>query len=707
MRSLFIALLVIFSTYNFSQVSKMNAELRFLAEEKNIENLQLNVLVEGNIDDLLNSQNQNQFKVVYRTQNIASISCSYASLNSLIEKGLFQHAELASAKYRPLNDTMVYRDRIKQVKLWTSPLPQAYNGNGILIGIIDTGIDFSHPDFKDSLGKTRILYIWDQNVTGTVNAPAPFNYGREWTSTQINNNQCTHSDAANYGHGTHVAGIAAGNGLANGTHEGVASKAQLIVVALDFNRIGPTIADAVTYIFNKAQQLNQPCVINASVGDYYGSHDGTDLEAQLINAQLKNYPGRVLVAAAGNAGTDKFHVKTQSSSTDTVFSWIKNNTNLLEYWCYGDTSQFRNLRISIGANRNSFTNLGKTTFRNYKAGLSSVKRDTIFRNAKRIGIVEMAASVNSSGVCEWYYKIKPDSLNTYWRIETTGNGLHHAWNFDFVSSGLPSVAQYPKMTKHLMPDTFYTMVSGFQNSDEVITVGNYVNLSQYKDVNNQTQSLGFIGGRISQSSSNGPTRDGRIKPDIAATGESVFSAIVLSLKALFISNQPYKVALGGYHLLGGGTSAASPVVAGLAALYLQRYPSASNQQVKDAIRFCAYQDDYTGHNLPNSQWGFGKLDGKAVMTCSDVKVFTGLTSQHQNEIQFFPNPVEDQLQINVKANQGSYQLFDSKGDCLYKNNFDTSPLQLDLKSILPNYHGLILMRMETNQEQYTIKFIKE
>lgn len=705
-------LLLLFFTFigyiSFCQENKMGNSLKFLSDEQKNDAFKLNVLVEGDITKLLEAKNTFDFELLYHQNQFASITCNYKTLQNLINEKIIHYTEIPSARKRILNDTMIYRNRIKQVKLWTSPLPQAYNGEGILIGIIDSGTDFSHPDFKDSLGKTRIQFLWDQNVSGTTFAPMPYNYGREWNATQINNNQCTHSDAAYYGHGTHVAGIAAGNGLANGKNEGVAPKANLIVVALNFNRAGPTIADAVNYIFSKAQQQGKPCVINASVGDYYGSHDATDLEAKLIDAQLSNKPGRALIAAAGNAGAYKYHVKTPSVVTDTVFTWLRNNVNTLEYWCYGDTNQFKNLKISCGVNRNNFFDLGKTTFRNYKAGLSAVKRDTIFYNSKRIGIVEMSSSVNSSGVCEWYYKVRKDTLNTFWRIETTGSGLHHAWNFDFVSNGLPSTAQYPKITKYMMPDTFYTMVSSFQNSEEVITVGNYVNLYQYRNVNNQIKSLGETGGKIAITSSSGPTRDGRIKPDITATGNSVFSAIVLSLKPYFVNNEPDKVALGGFHILGGGTSAAAPVVAGLAALYLQRYPTASNLQIKDAIRYCAYKDDYTSSNLPNYQWGFGKLDGKAAMSCNDVKVFTGIKASDENLLSCYPNPTSDKVLFNLKnAGEGRYSVYNLTGSKIYENVFENHSFEIDLNAICSDYKGLLLVKVESLQTVFSVKVIKQ
>ena len=119
-----------------------------------------------------------------------------------------------------------------------------------------------------------------------ANTPTAFGYGQEWTNTEIDFGLCTHDDTPHFGHGTASSGIAAGNGLAIHKYAGAAPKADLVVVALDFTRVGFTIADAVQYIVAKANVLNKPFVINASVGEYYGSHDGTDLEAKIIDGMV-------------------------------------------------------------------------------------------------------------------------------------------------------------------------------------------------------------------------------------------------------------------------------------------------------------------------------------------------------------------------------------------------------------------------------------
>lgn len=708
MKLIFTSLLFILTLCFCAQSSQFNnaLKIRLAANEKN----QINtVLVQTtNVAKLISMQNQYAFHVNYFSGNIVCVTCDISVLANLIETKLISYAEFIEARKEVLNDTMAYQNRLKAVKLWTAPLAKAYNGEGVLIGIIDTGIDVGHGDFKDSLGKSRIKFLWDQIPSAGSNKPVPFNYGIEWTDAQINANLCTHNDLPLYGHGTHVSGIAAGNGLANGKYEGVASKADIIAVGLDFNKQGPTIADAVQYIFGKATLLGKPCVINCSLGDYYGSHDATNLEAQLIENLVKNTPGKTMVAAAGNAGSIKYHVKTQSMSNDTSFTWLANATNSLEYWCYADTNQIYNCQLSVGANRSDFSNLGNIGFKNYAYALNNVQNDTLKYNGNQIGIVKSSASINPFGVYELYFQILADTSNLLWRVETKGNGLHHAWNFDFVSSGLPNAQQYPSISNYIMPDSLYSIVSSFQCSNEIITVANYVNRSTYLDVTNSLQNTGETAGSLAGSSSIGPTRDDRQKPDISATGASVISSMALGLSPNLIANAPQVVAQGSMHVIGGGTSAAAPVVAGLAALYLEKNPSATNQQVKNAIINCAYQDNYTGTNLPNYHWGYGKLDGKAAMSCGE-SIYNAINqSQQDPTFKAYPNPFTTSIELVFEKNTGgNLFVYDNEGKLLMQKFIQENNYTLMLENNFKNYHGLLYLRFQSDKETHCIKLIKE
>ena len=704
MRYISLFLLLITTSFLFSQNNALKTRL------SSGDNNSHTILVQGDISKLIASQKDNNYKFNYASGNIASISCDLNTLSQLIEKKIISYAEFIEPRKTLTNDTMIVKNRIKAVKLGTAPLPMAYDGTGIVVGIIDSGTDFAHPDFKDAFGNSRIKFLWDQVPLAGSTVPQPYNYGIEWTDTQINANQCTHSDLPHFGHGTHVSGIATGNGLANGTHHGVASKADIVVVALDFNKTGPTIADAVQYIFSKATLLGKPCVINASVGDYYGSHDGTDLEAKLIETMVQNVPGRVMVAAAGNAGNIKHHVKTQPLLNDTSFTWIKKNNSTLEYWCYADTNNIKNVQISVGANRNNNFNLGRVGFKNYNYGLTSIKSDTLRYNGNQIGIIKTSASINPYGVYELYIKILADTLNLKWRIESKGVGMHDAWNFDFISTGLPSSFSYPWITKYVMPDFNSTIVSSFQCLNDVITVANYVNINNYYDVTGTLQSWAALNpgenvNNLAASSSWGPTRDNKQKPDIAATGAGVFSAIALGMQANLIANAPQVIAQGSMHIQGGGTSAASPVVAGLAALYLQKNPTSTSMQVKNAITNCAYFDSYTGTNLPNYRWGYGKLDGFAAMTCivTDVKQ----NNLNTNTISYFPNPFKDSVRFNFnKTLTGKIYIYSVDGKLIYEDILNGGSYELTSEKLNEKTNGLLFVEIVTETETNSFKLIR-
>ena len=586
-----------------------------------------------------------------------------------------------------MDDTSDVRNRINPIKLGAAPLSSSYDGTGIIIGIIDSGTDFSHPDLKDASGNSRIKFLWDMTKPIAANTPTAFGYGQEWTNSEIDLGLCTHDDTPHFGHGTASSGIAAGNGLAINHHAGVAPKADIIVVAMDFNRPGFTIADAVQYISTKAALLNKPFVINASVGEYYGSHDGTDLEAQIINGMVSG-SGKCMVASAGNAGSIPFHVGYNVVPTDTNFSWISTTSHTIQVSEFADTLQFKNVKYTVGVNNTGYTNLGNIGFKNYSYALGTLKRDTIYNGINRIGIVESIASVNTFGVYELKFTILADSLNYLWRIEHTGNGRIDSWNFDYITSSLPSATLFPKISKYKIADTTQTIVSSFQCSDEVITVANYVNRNKYLDVTSTLQITTETPGEIAASSSVGPTRNNKIKPDIASTGATVLASAAMAMLPGLISGAPSVVAQGGYHITAGGTSASSPVVAGLAALYLQKNPSATNIQIKQAITNCAYTDAFVSLPVPNYRWGYGKLDGFHALTCG--MVVTNIEVNSSSVINVYPNPISNEANILFKDDQlRTLKLINSVGQIVFIEKVKSNTYKLVCKDLTPGMYILV------------------
>jgi subtilisin family serine protease len=693
-----------FSTLLFFQInaqSVFNTELIKKIEYGNLEE-KITVLLLTKPNKDFDFSKIPEIKVRYQVGNIYAIT---GSINTIKEIGKLKEViriEYTQHHLQVMGDTCIVRNRIKNIKQGTYPLFQSYDGTGVIVGIIDSGTDFNHPDFKDANGKSRIKYLWDMTKPNAANTPTPFNYGQEWTNTDIDLGLCTHTDLINFGHGTNSTGIAAGNGYSINKYEGMAPKADIIVVALNFNRPGFTIADAVQYIVTKAQLLNKPLVINASVGDYYGSHDGTDLEAKIIDNLIANVPGRALVASCGNGGSVPFHVGYNIINTDTNFTWIGNNSNRINVSEYADTLQIKNVKYSVSVTNPNLVDLGATTFKTYNYALNTIKRDTIYNNSNRIGIVESIASINSFGVYELALTIRADSIGYLWGISHAGTGRIDSWNFDYITANMPTSVEYPKITKYKMADTMQTIVSSFQCSNEVIAVGNYINRNRYIDVNNVLQVNNEIAGQLHHSSSSGPTRDNRIKPEITASGATILASSPLTHILALKTNAPYVVAQGGFHVTAGGTSASSPVVAGLVALYLQRHPTATNQQIKQAIINCAYKDAFTGDALPNNKWGYGKLDGFASMWCGEniigVKEIT-----NEEGIHVFPNPLINETTISfINSNLKHIKVYNYSGQLVLSEECSSNTYNLKRNNLAS---GLYLLLSEEKNVTYKIKII--
>ena len=520
-----------------------------------------------------------------------------------------------------MNDTLKINNNIVPIENGQIPLLKPYTGKGVVFGLIDTGVDIDHPDFKDTLGNTRIVRIWDQNQTD--NGTSEYGYGIVWDSTSINNGTSTHEDSFIYkGHGTHVLGIGAGNGLAVGKYSGIAPEATIVAVALSFNN-PDYILDAVKYIYDVADSLGMPCVINASVGSYTGSHDGKDSRSLFIDSIVNYKPGRAFVCAAGNAGKVPFHLQHQVDA-DTTFTWFKYNASIptLGYGAvffnvWADTADLNNVDFAIGANLPSgtFDFRGRTSFDKIQNRLG-FSTDTIKNAGNTIAVVDFNGVPLGDKYLLQVHLQEPDSNAYLFSLMTTGSGKLDVWSkfsltstSDMIKTGLPSPGVYPNIIYYKEPDTSQTMVGSYACLPSILTVGSYVNRLTYLDVDSTLQEIVDTVGRIDETSSKGPSRIGLVKPDVAASGRYVMSSMTDTMVNFQIANSGSKwIGLGGKHMLKNGTSMSSPVVAGIAALYLEKCPYATMSEIKNAIVNTSNNDMYTGVT-PNNYFGYGKPDG--------------------------------------------------------------------------------------------------
>ncbi len=526
---------------------------------------------------------------------------------------------------RPMNDTMRVNNRINAIHNGDNPLQTPYTGKGVIMGFIDTGLDWQHPDFLNPADSaTRVLAIWDQTLSVNQFTPAVYGYGQDWDSTEIMQGLCTNNDQ--YGHGTTVAGAGCGNAFANGLNKGVAPETEIIAVESNFSAGNwlATVVDAVEYIYHIADSLEKPCAINASVGTYLGSHDGLDPYALYIDSLINRKKGHLMVASAGNSGAwGKYHLAT-TQINDTAFTWFAHNPTsglggaavYFELWA--DTVDFNAINYTVGVDKviPSFENRGKGNYFNISQNLNAVTYDTVRnQNNDVLATVQYWSELRDGQYLLQVYLPAPDSNQYNFRFETVGTGSFDVWSSSVLGMSdiiddTVGIANFTEAHKYRLPDSLKTIVSSFQCSPSVITVGNYYNDSGYVNLDSTWTSNGGVRGKLAPTSSKGPTRDNRIKPELAASGHGTNSALPLNLINYYINHATLDstLAIGGMHRRNGGTSMSSPVVAGVGALLLEKCNNMTSVAFKDALINNTYADNFTG-TLPNYSFGYGKLDG--------------------------------------------------------------------------------------------------
>ncbi len=529
--------------------------------------------------------------------------------------------------------------RANLVQQGSSPLTQAYQGENVVVGIVDSGIDIAHPDFQNADGTSRIKYLWDQTVDG--NPPTGFAYGKEWSKQNIDAGVCTELDnGESQGHGTHVAGIAAGNGFAIGKYAGVAPKSDLIVVKSDLSFAH--IIDGIQYIFTQAG--DRPAVVNLSLATHQGSHDDASPVAKIINQMVG--AGKIVVAAASNEGDKAIHVGYQTNATTVQGTGFVAPSNSQDYidldlW-YPLTGNINFAIGGIDANHNWLT---QTSWVIPGQGINKVRFQA---GGKTYGLVTIDATETNNPVnhehhvyieisnAQEQYNFSASAIT--WVLMTKGSGSFNGWVYDnssLFNESSGSVAQ----VQFVAGDNRLTIgIPG--TASRVLTVGAFTTKTNWTSANGNSYMVNATQGDRSVFSSIGPTQDNRIKPDIMAPGFVIASA--LSKDTDILTTIPARVLPGEKHWVIQGTSMAAPHVTGAAALLLQQNPTLTPEEMNQLFQENATYDSFTG-TVPNVYWGAGKLDVfAAMMALSTISSVTAPAELPQEWWlgQNYPNPVQ-------------------------------------------------------------------
>ena len=473
----------------------------------------------------------------------------------------------------------------------------ALRGRGVVMGIVDSGIDFTHAAFRNADGSSRILHLWDQGAQPEDGGEVPF--GREFDRRTLDEaladeaaggdpfDRVPHRDTG--GHGTHVAGIAAGSGGAGGEPEGVAPDADLIVV-IPSTGGGGTLArsvrvfEAFRYLVDRA--AGRPLVINQSQGMNGGGHSGeTVLETGLD--ELARRPGVVIVKSAGNEQQQRIHAGGQIGPGEAVVLRLEVESgnrfpDFLELWHDGEDS----IAVAVeppGSDPLPFAPTGVFAEQKTLAGnLVEIESDL---DADDTGD-SRATLILSRGSAP---VIQPGTWRLHLRGDRVVNGRFDVWIERTFRSG-PFAGEQTRFQRRSNNPTRTISTPG--TARRIVTVGSYVS---------RASSSSAALGQISMFSSRGPTRYGLRKPELVAPGESIEAA--RSRDATSGS---------GTRILKSGTSMAAPHVAGVAALVLEVRPELTCEQVKQILMATTRRNGAAGA-APDDTWGSGRLDGEAAL----------------------------------------------------------------------------------------------
>ena len=491
---------------------------------------------------------------------------------------------------------------------------EAVDGSSVVVGVIDTGIDFTHQDFRDSAGGTRVLAIWDQTLTAVGGETTPAaGYGVSYTEAQINS---TLSGATpgfvrqqdTDGHGSHVAGIAAGDGSSSvAGYVGAAPGAKII--AVKFAGSSTNIVDAISFVQTQAADLGYSAtVINLSLGTHDGPHDGTStLDAAVDAASTR---GHYIVAAAGNEAASRIHAQQTIPATYT-FNFTPTtaiNTNstgsphVCDFWADGNdaysvTVTDPTFGDTATAASGATGTVGPTTF--LQAITIANKTD-----APTNGATHIRVSINNAapGVA-WTI--------AFTRTSAAGSGIVDG--YVGTASGTFAVADCPVNGDGSLAGT----VGEPATAKKAFAVAAYRGKFSWDNTTPGTTIKGDgigvnIAGGLASFSSRGPTRDGRQKPDIAAPGAYIASA--RSVDATFANADSDA---DGVHAYLQGTSMASPHVVGLLALFLQKNHLIDPDSAKATLASGALVD---GLVTVGNGWGAGKVDALSLLASVPVEI---------------------------------------------------------------------------------------
>lgn len=527
---------------------------------------------------------------------------------------------------RPMTDLLpgqIAADKV-QGNTGDVQLPQAYTGKGVVVGIVDSGFDYINPFFRNADGVTRVTWAADYMTD------------RKYTTTDGVMSAMHSSDAATMAHGTHVAGIAAGsrvNDINDVFYSGIARESDIAMGAVNSEITVAGLSSVSTIqafsdIFNYADSIGKPCVINYSMGDAMSFTDNRQLEEEAIRTMLEK-PGHILVAASGNAGgTSRLAHKPADMSDGGAGV------------CFNDYEQYGTsfgIELKVKASQTITLRYTNSNYATTKDEVTQTVEELknggrLTLGGKQLLVTPMGSTADGYEVVRITTASVSTTFATTDRILVTIAGEGDAWIYaDPLCAQLENVMG---IANHQLAEEGYSMAWPAA-MDEVLTVGNIARrLKIVTMANKYASQAGEVTptdltpyestkgeGYLAKSSSVGPTLSGNMKPDVCAPGVNIVSAqnffidddtylsyAAWDIAALDTEYENWGNNYGYFHVMAQtGTSMSSPAVAGTIALWLQADSTLTTERIKDIIAHSSRQPD-SELKYPNNLYGHGEID---------------------------------------------------------------------------------------------------
>jgi minor extracellular serine protease Vpr len=545
-------------------------------------------------------------------------------------------------------------------------LPIPITGKGVVVGIIDAGFDYTHPTFYDTTGRVlRIKRVWEQRQSGTP--PAGYTYGNELTDT--NAMLAKGYDVNTFSHGTHVGGIAAGSGFGStGNMRGVAYESDLVFVGIrpeksEWTGMGmASIVDAVNYIFTYAQSVGKPAVANLSWGCSIGANDGTSLVAQALNNLTGG--GRLFVNSAGNNGDENIHLYKSFTPADTTLYTVATlpvvngqKRSWMDTWGNAGKLFSVSLQLFNGAQRSTDSlvlTLSQTAVDTFLIGSDS---DTLFVRA-------FGTPADLNGKPHLLLDVFNKSTNRIvFGIHSKEAQVHSWMGFVDAYNGYYGAFEKGGLAQAVDGNNQYTL-GEMSCTQSAVTVAAWVSKNSFRNLaGSQLSYSGYAStGVLAPFSSRGPTVDGRIKPNIAAPGMTLASAVNSYDASYAPGGGNYQMSVlkyvspknnrDYYYAEASGTSMSAPMASGIIALLLQANPALEPNRVQRILAQSAYKDTRTGTTPDSSMWGAGKINAYGAVKQALLTVgLNDATNMYESDVVLYPNPATHSTHIEYTLHQ--------------------------------------------------------